>query len=524
MQLEEQFQSLLAAYQHNPMDPITQYCLALCYEFGLGTSFDPIKANQIYENFLANDGVGKIKNLANINNPDALFILGHLHELGKNERTIKDIDSAIEFYRQAAEQGHVFAMYRLATLYYSVIEQNQFPEQALFWYSNAAELKFAPAQYLMGEFYSQGNVLPQDTHKAILCYYNAAILGHDLAQNKLVKLIEQLPASLRKFNDSVIGLFQLYQRPLYETKKVKKGRLLGEGAYSKVRLGNLHDKAVAIKQLKKFTKKAKTNFINESTNYLLLSHPRIVALHGAMLGKKTCGIILEYMEQGALNEKLQTPRLSAWRAKLRVARDVAEAMKYMHQQGILNLDLKSRNILLQEKNSKLRAKLADFGLSMFKWQAKLNPKGLKGSPCWMAPELFQRNIEEYNEAVDVYAFGIVLWEIVTGECPEYHFQDLKQLMRSVISGQRLSIPSDVPASLSELIQQCWHQDPKLRPAFDEIVETLKNIHAQYKPIPADQHISVKQLTSSIHSYFAQRDRGWTLLPIPAQNNQCGYGM
>ena len=94
-----------------------------------------------------------------------------------------------------------------------------------------------------------------------------------------------------------------------------------------------------------------------------------------------------------------------------IAYAVASGMNYLHESGIMHRDLKSPNVLLDEN---LLPKICDFGLSRTHSLASSMTKAV-GTPQWMAPELI--NIQEYDESVDVYSYGVVLWEMVTENIP-----------------------------------------------------------------------------------------------------------
>lgn len=98
--------------------------------------------------------------------------------------------------------------------------------------------------------------------------------------------------------------------------------------------------------------------------------------------------------------------------RIRIARDVARVYFYMNSLGIVHRDLKSHNILVDEN---FNIKICDFGLARFKADIGKGTMQFSGTPAYMAPELFQKR--QYDDKVDVFAFGTLLWEIFNREVP-----------------------------------------------------------------------------------------------------------
>jgi serine/threonine protein kinase len=124
-------------------------------------------------------------------------------------------------------------------------------------------------------------------------------------------------------------------------------------------------------------------------------------------------IITEYLAGGSLRKFLhqQEPHSVPLNLVLKLALDIAHGMQYLHSQGILHRDLKSENLLLGEDMS---VKVADFGISCLESQCG-SSKGFTGTYRWMAPEMIKE--KHHTKKVDVYSFGIVLWELLTALTP-----------------------------------------------------------------------------------------------------------
>jgi serine/threonine protein kinase len=127
--------------------------------------------------------------------------------------------------------------------------------------------------------------------------------------------------------------------------------------------------------------------------------------------------------------------------------------------------VKSLNILLTDT---LRAKLADFGA------VRLHLDGVKtgaiGTIHWMAPELLMSS-PGYDCKVDVYSFGFVLWELVTGDLL---YPDMRPpaIIEAVLTGKRPQIPPETPPPLARLISSCWSANAADRPAMTRVISLL----------------------------------------------------
>ena len=167
---------------------------------------------------------------------------------------------------------------------------------------------------------------------------------------------------------------------------------------------------------------------------------------------------------------------------------ICSALKYLHSKGILHRDLKPENILIDEEYF---PKVCDFGLSRcfpesLSKSLNVSATGKIGTPLYMAPELM-RNGEKYGPGVDVYAFAILAYEIVTGKTPFYELGkniDILTLGKKVRKDIRPSLPDDIPENMQDLLQRCWSQDPKERPSFNEVFQLLSSDFS-YSPEDVD---------------------------------------
>jgi len=231
-----------------------------------------------------------------------------------------------------------------------------------------------------------------------------------------------------------------------------------------------------------------------------LSHPNILPLFCYAIGDHCCSLVMELMDEDL--HSLMTRRLGNEETldapfKLLEAVDimlqVAEGMNYLHQNRVVHRDLKSMDILVKynEHDRHVYAKVADFGFSRIKELSCTysNQTMDLGKTRWMAPELFgdseDHNVgpslsSEFNLSlkypfkVDIYSFGMVCYEILTGCVPFFNFT-LRDLRKRIKDGLRPDIPERCPKQLATLIQACYHSNPTIRPSFHKICVELRHI-------------------------------------------------
>lgn len=274
--------------------------------------------------------------------------------------------------------------------------------------------------------------------------------------------------------------------------------LLAQGAFGSVFHGLYKDDDVAVKVCNLPTQLSpqemeslKLAFKQEIAVWNKLKHPNVVQFIGASLhadnirapregalkaGQPVWAIVTEYMSNGTLKQYLTSKRGPLpLKQALKVALDVARGLEYLHELKIVHRDLKSENILMDHEAN---AKIADFGVARLEAANPVEMTCETGTVRWMAPEIIDH--KPYDRKVDVYSFGIVLWEIVTGDHP---FRNLTfvQLAYSVVQkGLRPEIPARVPEKLATIMQNCWHASPEKRPEFKEVVEQLELFQEESK--------------------------------------------
>lgn len=246
---------------------------------------------------------------------------------------------------------------------------------------------------------------------------------------------------------------------------------IGEGASSTVYKGYFKkEKQVAIKKLKYHKLKGgKLRVFQREVSILAAAeHPCLVHFVGATDTAPFC-IVTEWLNGGSLYSLLRSKEPISPSHKTLIAFDIARGMAYLHSRHIIHRDLKSPNVLLDDEG---RAKICDFGYSRVADDSDVLTKNV-GTPHWMAPELLD-NQSGYNHMIDVYSYGIVLWEITAKAVP-YRDLDSPQIIARVLnSDYRPTIPEGTSPEIACLIRQCWDRNPNMRPSFADIVSRFKN--------------------------------------------------
>ena len=185
------------------------------------------------------------------------------------------------------------------------------------------------------------------------------------------------------------------------------------------------------------TNKALKELVKEIEMLHSLRHPNIVLYMGVSFDKYNhYYMITEYVSKGSLFHILHKKYMRLHeKTCFNIAKQIAIAMNYLHQKNILHCDLKSQNILVKED---LGIKICDFGLSRLNEpEVKETKHGRIGTPHWMAPEILRG--EKYLQASDVYSYGVILWELITGKIP-YLNRSLAQITGIVgYYGQKLPV-------------------------------------------------------------------------------------
>jgi predicted Ser/Thr protein kinase len=262
--------------------------------------------------------------------------------------------------------------------------------------------------------------------------------------------------------------------------EIEMGKQLGKGAFGVVYKGQWDHKTVAVKQVKASNiiggDKAIAEFEAEvsqmaSTAY----HENLVQLYGVTtLENGDMAAVVEYCAKGALVDGLYGAKARDWTTAelFSVAHGAACGVAHLHRQGVIHRDIAARNVLLSKHGD---AKVADFGMarllkeSVYDEQTTVNAVGpLK----WMAMAPEQMERRAYSRASDVFAFGVLLYEIFQREMP---WQGVSNIITAtkVVHGEHMDVSSrKIPREVAALMIECWAQEPDKRPSMKHVQRVL----------------------------------------------------
>jgi serine/threonine protein kinase len=241
---------------------------------------------------------------------------------------------------------------------------------------------------------------------------------------------------------------------------------LGKGSMGEVFLAHdPHiDRRVALKVLQKdhlASKEIVNRFIKEAKAIGRLSHPGIVSVYDVGKDHGTIFIAMEYLQGQPLQEAVRTRNLDM-ASSVSICSQVAEALDYAHQKGIVHRDIKPSNLILTDKN---QVKLTDFGIARFE-DASLTLKtrsgDILGTPAYMAPE--QISGRTVDNRSDLYSLGVILYELLAGRRP-FIEDTIAGLFRAIAEHQitpPIKVKPSIPPGLNALVLKAMEKEPDRR--------------------------------------------------------------
>uniref|UniRef100_A0A3Q1JKT2 non-specific serine/threonine protein kinase n=1 Tax=Anabas testudineus TaxID=64144 RepID=A0A3Q1JKT2_ANATE len=256
------------------------------------------------------------------------------------------------------------------------------------------------------------------------------------------------------------------------------GQRIGSGSFGTVFKGKWHgDVAVKMLNVTAPTPQQLQAFKNEVGVLRKTRHVNILLFMGYTT-KPQLAIVTQWCEGSSLYHHLHIIETKFEMIKLiDIARQTAQGMDYLHAKSIIHRDLKSNNIFLHDD---LTVKIGDFGLATVKsrWSGSHQFEQLSGSILWMAPEVIRlQDKNPYSFQSDVYAFGIVLYELMSGALPYSNINNRDQIIfmvgRGYLSPDLSKVRSNCPKAMKRLMADCLKKKREERPLFPQILASIE---------------------------------------------------
>ncbi len=237
------------------------------------------------------------------------------------------------------------------------------------------------------------------------------------------------------------------------------------------------DRTVALKFLPahvSVNEETKARFIQEAKAAAALNHNNICTIHGVEEHDGNMFIVMEYIEGGTLRQKLPYAKVDD---ALNVALQIGEALQEAHAKGIVHRDIKSDNVMLTSKG---QAKVMDFGLAKLKGALKLTrTSSTVGTLAYMAPEQIQGG--EVDHRSDIFSFGVLLFEMLTGKLP-FRGEHEAAMVYSIVNEEPENIQKHVPSASPELqyvFKTALEKNPEDRyQQISDVVRDLRRLRKQ----------------------------------------------
>lgn len=276
-----------------------------------------------------------------------------------------------------------------------------------------------------------------------------------------------------------LTLFYLFFQNI-QAEEILIGQRIGSGSFGTVYKAHWHG-PVAVKTLNVKTPSSAQlqAFKNEVAMLKKTRHCNILLFMGCV-SKPSLAIVTQWCEGSSLYKHIHVIETKfKLNTLIDIARQAAQGMDYLHAKNIIHRDLKSNNIFLHDD---LSVKIGDFGLATAKvrWSGSQQSNQPTGSILWMAPEVIRmKEVNPYSFQSDVYAFGIVLYEMLTEQLPYSHINNKDQILFMVGCGKLrpdlTNVRSDCPQALKRIVEDCIKFSREDRPLFRLLLNMLENM-------------------------------------------------
>jgi len=297
---------------------------------------------------------------------------------------------------------------------------------------------------------------------------NVLVTSKDELHKKLVQLTNN------KVSEQTTNPHTIHEIPFEELKTTAILNHAGEANGKEVFAATYKGAPVAVKMMssgKNMPEEGLVEFRKEIRLATGIGMKNVVQVFGACTKSNTQMAIVMELLQGNLATLLK--KSLSWPRKVRIAKEIADGLSFLHNNQIIHRNLTTANILYDEDE---HVKISGFGVAKYFFDPKTHKTGTrpKGTSAYLAPELWVIRNPPYSYQSDIYAFGIVLLEIAAQKPPREGIRE-EQIANLLLENNRDPIPDDVPRDYATLITECWEGDPKLRPKIDDIKNRLANM-------------------------------------------------
>ncbi|HSA52052.1 MAG TPA: serine/threonine-protein kinase, partial [Yinghuangia sp.] len=239
-------------------------------------------------------------------------------------------------------------------------------------------------------------------------------------------------------------------------------KVLGRGASGTVWAGEGPEGPVAIKLLREDLASDEVlvaRFVQERTALVSLDHPGIVGIHDLVVDGVDLALVMDLVNGPDLRTRLERERVLKPALAAAICADVADGLSAAHAEGVIHRDVKPENILLDTAYGQIRARLTDFGIArLVDAPRRTRATRIIGTPDYLAPEIIEGL--QPTAAVDVYALGTVLYELLTGWTP-FGGGHPGAVLRRHVTEPVPGIPG-LPAPVAEVLASCLSKAPAAR--------------------------------------------------------------
>jgi len=250
---------------------------------------------------------------------------------------------------------------------------------------------------------------------------------------------------------------------------------IGKGAFGIVYLGKWRSSKVAVKKIIDENAKSLEEFEAEGQIMTRLRPHKNVVLFLGVCIDPMC-LVTEFVEKGSLSVYILSDAEIPMNLSVKWIKGIAAGMLHLHSEKLIHRDLAARNVLLAQDYT---PKIADFGLSREnKNESSSNTTKSDSGPLkWMAPESINSRV--YSRETDVWAYGVLMFEILNRSEPYPGLDPVQAASRVVFQGLIPDIPQDAPQQVQEIMKQCFTTAPSGRPNFEVICERFEELD-EYK--------------------------------------------